>query len=317
MSHILEDELHAYLDQALSRSRCVVIESHLASCAFCSSQRDAIASLRDQTTLLLGTLAPARRIPVSLEELDRRRLAREPRRQRNRRVLWAASVVGALGLGYGLRSVGAVGGTPEVAPVRVATVTTEVQPAPAAPAPGSPSAVASSIPGAQRLSVRPVAVTTTNAPIQEELVPVHDGSTPPSVESSTSSALPTDADPSLQGFWRTVPWDKAQDMAGKAPARVEGVPVEEVQVQPSRQGGSPMMVVAQRLSSGEVIQTIEGPAADVSQLLSRRGDGGLDSAGRPAEALTRGDRMLVVTGELPPDSLRAMVRRVNAAMRVR
>jgi len=106
-------------------------------------------------------------------------------------------------------------------------------------------------------------------------------------------------------------------MAGKAPARVEGVPVEEVQVQPSRQGGSPMMVVAQRLSSGEVIQTIEGPAADVSQLLSRRGDGGLDSAGRPAEALTRGDRMLVVTGELPPDSLRAMVRRVNAAMRVR
>jgi len=317
MSHILEDELHAYLDQALSRSRCVVIESHLASCAFCSSQRDAIASLRDQTTLLLGTLAPARRIPVSLEELDRRRLAREPRRQRNRRVLWAASVVGALGLGYGLRSVGAVGGTPEVAPVRVATVTTEVQPASAAPAPGSPSAVASSIPGAQRLSVRPVAVTTTNAPIQEELVPVHDGSTPPSVESSTSSALPTDADPSLQGFWRTVPWDKAQDMAGKAPARVEGVPVEEVQVQPSRQGGSPMMVVAQRLSSGEVIQTIEGPAADVSQLLSRRGDGGLDSAGRPAEALTRGDRMLVVTGELPPDSLRAMVRRVNAAMRVR
>ena len=78
-----------------------------------------------------------------------------------------------------------------------------------------------------------------------------------------------------------------------------------------------MMVVAQRLSSGEVIQTIEGPTADVSQLLSRRGDGGLDSAGRPAEAMTRGDRMLVVTGELPPDSLRAMVRRVNAAMRVR
>ena len=83
------------------------------------------------------------------------------------------------------------------------------------------------------------------------------------------------------------------------------------------QGGSPMMVVAQRLSSGEVIQTIEGPAADVSQLLSRRGDGGLDSAGRPAEAMQRGDRMLVVTGELPPDSLRAMIRRVNAAMRVK
>ena len=138
-----------------------------------------------------------------------------------------------------------------------------------------------------------------------------------SARAHTSFILPTDADPGLQGFWRTVPWDKAQDVAGKAPARIEGVPVEEVQVQPSRVGGSPMMVVAQRLSSGEVIQTIEGPTADVSQLLSRRGDGGLDSAGRPAEAMQRGDRMLVVTGELPSDSLRAMVRRVNAAMRVR
>jgi len=315
MSHILEDELHAYLDQALSRSRCVVIESHLASCAFCSSQRDAIASLRDQTTLLLGTLAPSRRIPVSLEELDRRRLAREPRRQRNRRALWAASLVGALGLGYGLRSVGAVAGMPDVSPVRVATVTVEPQPATPAPAPAAPSAISPSVTRGQPLAVRPVAVAT-DAPVQEELVPVHDGSAPPSVESSTS-ALPPDPDPGLQGFWRTVPWDRAQDMAGKAPARVEGVPVEEVQVQPSRQGGSPMMVVAQRLSSGEVIQTIEGPTADVSQLLSRRGDGGLDSAGRPAEALMRGDRMLVVTGELPPDSLRAMVRRVNAAMRVR
>jgi len=167
---------------------------------------------------------------------------------------------------------------------------------------------------AQRAVARSAA--TAEAPAPADLAVAHDGSAPPSAETSTT-ALPPDADPGLQGFWRTVPWDKAQDVSGMAPARVEGVPVEEVQVQASRQGGSPMMVVAQRLSSGEVIQTIEGPAADVSQLLSRRGDGGLDSAGRPAEAMQRGDRMLVVTGELPPDSLRAMVRRVNAAMRVR
>lgn len=316
MSHILEEELHAYLDQALSRSRCVVIESHLANCAFCSSQRDAIASLRDQTTHLLATLAPARRIPVSLEELDRRRLAREPRRQRNRRALWAASLVGALGLGYGLRAVGAATRTLDAPPVQVAAARAESQ-----PRPGTVSNTATAIPASMSPVRRPSpvrpAIAAPEAPVPEELIPpAHDRSAPPSVESSTS-ALPPDADPGLQGFWRTVPWDKAQDMAGSAPARVEGVPVEEVQIQPSRQGGSPMMVVAQRLSSGEVIQTIEGPAADVTQLLSRRGDGGLDSAGRPAEALTRGDRMLVVTGELPPDSLRAMVRRVNAAMRVR
>jgi hypothetical protein len=312
MSHILEDELHAYLDQALSRSRCVIIESHLASCGFCSSQRDAIAALRDQTTLLLGTLAPARRIPPSLEELERRRLAREPERRRHRRALWAASLVGAIGLGYGLSAMNgairtrqeiAVAGTPVAQPA-VASIPAELPPVvPAAMRPAEPRPAATA----------PAVTVAMSEPARRE---VPDHSTPPSVESSTS-ALPNDADPGLQGFWRTVPWDKAQDVAGQEPARVEGVPVEEVQVQPSHQGGSPMMVVAQRLSSGEVIQTIEGPTADVSRLLSRRGDGGLDSAGRPAEAMQRGDRMIVVTGELPPDSLRAMVRRVNAAMRVR
>jgi hypothetical protein len=310
MSHIPEDELHAYLDQALSRSQCVVIESHLANCSFCSSQRDAIAALRDQTTLLLGTLAPARRIPPSLEELNRWQLAREPRRQRTRRALWAASLVGALGLGYGIRSFGPA--QPAVAaPGPVASAVLEAPVADAASS-GSTTAVPVAMRPA-RNTVRPPTVAAVSAP--NESLPVHDGSTPPSVESSTS-ALPTDPDPG-QGFWRTVPWDKAEAVAGKVPARVEGVPVEEVQVQPSRKGGSPMMVVAQRLSSGEVIQTIEGPAADVTELLSRRGDGGLDSAGRPAEAMQRGDRMLVVTGELPPDSLRAMIRRVNAAQRVK
>ncbi|MGH7585011.1 MAG: anti-sigma factor family protein, partial [Gemmatimonadales bacterium] len=58
MRHIPEDELHAYLDQGLSRSQCVEIESHLAGCPACSSARDEIAGLRDRTTALLGRLAP-------------------------------------------------------------------------------------------------------------------------------------------------------------------------------------------------------------------------------------------------------------------
>ena len=314
MQHIPEDELHAYLDQALSRSRCVVIESHLANCTACSSQRDAIAALRDQTTLLLGTLAPPRRIPVSLEELERRIVAERPRRIRNRRALWAASLIGALALGYGLRP--SAGDSPTVIDVvelpagSTGTERRDALPPAVAPAPSVvPVAMrpASETP-AQRL-VKPESGTVAVASTRRSV-----GS--PSVETSTS-ALPTDPEPGLEGYWRTVPWDKAEDVAGQAPARVEGVPVEEVQVQASRQGGGTMMVVAQRLSSGQVIQTIEGPTADVSKLLARRGDGGLDSAGRPAEAVQRGDRMLVVTGELPPDSLRAMVRRVNAAMRVR
>jgi anti-sigma factor RsiW len=63
MRHIPEDELHAYLDQGLSRSQCVEIESHLAVCHMCRIARDGIAALRDRTTALLTRLAPPRSIP--------------------------------------------------------------------------------------------------------------------------------------------------------------------------------------------------------------------------------------------------------------
>ena len=88
------------------------------------------------------------------------------------------------------------------------------------------------------------------------------------------------------------------------------------------------MVVAQQLSSGQVIRTIEGPATDVSQLLSRRSIAEVDSlflAGdtsgvgdaNHAMAMQVGDRMLAITGDLPSDSLRAMIRRLNAEMRTK
>jgi hypothetical protein len=91
------------------------------------------------------------------------------------------------------------------------------------------------------------------------------------------------------------------------------------------------MVVAQQLASGEVIRTIEGPTTDVSHLLARRtmtdpaptlavrdsadtGSRGADRTDRTM-AMERGDRMLVITGALPSDSLLAMIRRLNAEMR--
>ena len=88
------------------------------------------------------------------------------------------------------------------------------------------------------------------------------------------------------------------------------------------------MVVAQQLSSGEVIRTIEGPTNDVSHLLAQRTmsdsdptliriDSNGTRSGGPDRtmAMQRGDRMLVITGALPSDSLLAMIRRLNAEMR--
>src|SRR5690349_24935860 len=70
MRHIPEEELHAYLDQGLSRSQCVEIESHLAACPACQSERDSIAALRDRTTALLAKLAPPRGVPPAFAPLQ-------------------------------------------------------------------------------------------------------------------------------------------------------------------------------------------------------------------------------------------------------
>src|SRR5919202_534093 len=101
MRHIPEEELHAYLDQAPSRSQCVEIESHLAVCPSCQSARDGIAALRDRTTALLAKLAPPRGFPPAFESL-RRRAALEvsARRRRIQLVAWVASLVLAVGLGW-------------------------------------------------------------------------------------------------------------------------------------------------------------------------------------------------------------------------
>jgi hypothetical protein len=127
------------------------------------------------------------------------------------------------------------------------------------------------------------------------------------------------------GMWRTMSWDGARNEAGDELPHIEGLPVIRVQVQATDHGRRPLMVVAQQLASGQVIETIEGPASDVSQFLSRRGEGatalapgevGLPSAADQSMAMqVGGDRMLAVTGALPPDSLRAMIRRISAEMR--
>jgi len=101
MRHIPEDELHAYLDQGLSRSQCVEIESHLAGCGACQAARDSIAALRDRTTALLSRLAPPRSFPAPFETL-RRRAAVEvsAHRRRVHRAAWAASIVAAVAFGW-------------------------------------------------------------------------------------------------------------------------------------------------------------------------------------------------------------------------
>jgi hypothetical protein len=342
MRHIPEDELHAYLDQGLSRSQCVEIESHLAACSSCRATRDGIAALRDRTTALLARLAPARRFPPAFDTL--RELADErlnTRRRRIRASAWAASLVAALGLGWTASTLVGPGRATSVAtrerpaieqpvaavPPRTVAAGPESVPVPATSS--APVATASGAPAAP-----PARAETTSAPaaarqaredsIRAAKLAVLDPAPALELEPLESDQPP--AGEQFAGIWRTMSWDGAQSEAGQSLPHIDGLPVLRVQVQANDRGKRPLMVVAQQLASGQVIQTIEGPASDVSQLLSRRstvasGNGlsvtitDAEPAADQAMAMQRGDRMIAITGALPSDSLRAMIRRINAEMR--
>jgi hypothetical protein len=147
----------------------------------------------------------------------------------------------------------------------------------------------------------------------------------PAPELTGLDAPESRGDVDLDGMWRTMSWDGANAESGTRLPHIDGLPVVRVQVQSGELGTRPVTVVAQQLASGQVIRTIEGPASDVSQLLSRRAMSDVDSLFLPGDtggsgashamAMQLGDRMLAITGDLPSDSLRAMIRRLNAELR--
>ena len=304
MPHIPEDELHAYLDQALGRLRCVEIESHLAECTRCRDARDGIAALRDRTTALLARLAPRRTVVPSYGEIRRRA---QLRMLQHRRVVagmaWAASVVIALGIGWTASEVyrapaPAVAAAPVESPV-VAPPTD----APQTQASQTDAPPAEATRGAARVESAPVR-TVRSAPAPEpRLAPV-----PVANRTSPSAAS--------QG-WRTVAWDAAPG----APVRPDSTAAEPPPPAPA-QGA----VVTRQLANGEVMRSVSGVPSDVSTLLSGRPQPPAESRlapptmppayGNGALAL-RQRGAAAAPSAIPSDSLRAMMRRLNLMLQVR
>ncbi|HEU4954817.1 MAG TPA: zf-HC2 domain-containing protein [Gemmatimonadales bacterium] len=336
MRHIPEEELHAYLDQALSRSQCVEIESHLAGCSSCRATRDGIAALRDRTTALLARLAPPRRVPMVFEALRHEGdLRASIRRRRIRAAAWAASLVLAVGTGWAAAALSRQEPSRQVAqaplspPAQQTVAAVETTPALPAQSPDTHApAKAPPHPARAERSERPTERAEPAQPANRDVADLRAKLALLDVSAPVELApIEPGADRAAEsgGMWRTMSWDGARNETGDELPHIEGLPVIRVQVQATDHGRRPLMVVAQQLASGQVIETIEGPANDVSQFLSRRVDGatalapgevGLPTAADQSMAMqVGGDRMLAVTGALPPDSLRAMIRRINAEMR--
>jgi len=290
MRHIPEEELHAYLDQALSRAQAVEIESHLAGCARCRMERDAIAGLRDRTTALLATLAPARSIQrPAWAELRRRHHLTTARRARIIRAgVWAASLVAAIGLGYGSHWWLDHTRAEELAGTRDTLLS---------PTPTVPAATTVVTPVVASRSPAPRVTPTASRPRPIERL-----------EFDTLSSAPTVP---ASGVWRTESLERAID-AGLTVPRVAGLPVLQIQVQDAPASSSSLVAVEQVLTGGELVRTIEGPADEMAALDRSAVASSAAGADAPSSVSMRtGNRMLLMTARIPADSLRALLAKLR------
>ncbi len=329
MRHIPEEELHAYLDQALSRNQCVEIECHLAACPWCQVERDAIASLRDRTTALLGLLGPERiPIPPPLDALARRKPSVRFTLPWSRRGTWAALLAGAVLSGYGIHSLRDRQASRQDVPDRMAgeTVTRTDPSSPSRstipPAPMDPSPAGDPEP----LPVATLATQTVGHRTTERPAPPSRASDSPvrSLDIRSVSGGTEGSDLALGGLWKTVPWEEAEGLTDNMVPRIEGLPVLEVRVQQRSSEERPLVVVTQQHPGGETVRTIEGPVEEVASLVTRQ----MDVAGHewrtsdptrtPPEYVgtaggsvpRRSIRAMTVIGRLPTDTLNALRQRL-------
>lgn len=322
MRHIPEEELHAYLDQALSRSQCVEIERHLTRCPRCRMTREEIASIRDRTTDLLARLGPATFISPPFEQIRHQTQHRSRRRRYQTAALIAAGLT--LAVLMQTRSVYPTPGAATIAEARQlppatgsssgreATQPPETAPAkrpavePARPVTGTP---------AKDEERRPVPDQKTSVPIRH---PAAAAATPPAGtltavtfenpgaaealefsslgEMAPIEAQPVERVPTPPGLWLTVGSSDGTTAAPSNAARIPGLPVLSVRVQPGEPGDA-VVAVDQMLENGEVVRTLSGPPERVHTALA--GDGAFHDtpdAGRLTITIRQGDRMVAVTG---------------------
>lgn len=330
--HIPEEEIHAYLDQALSRSQAVEIERHLSRCPACQAARDAIAALRDRTTdILAGLGTPPMIVPPAFTELQARHAA--GRSWRSRWMVgsvWAAGLAGALLTGHGSLQPGP--GNPldpasSVAGLQVATpISAQVAPTtshkPANITSPRPAAQSASPESRRLVRVAPASEPSTGgfanaietdpgtyfAGVAAEPAA---GLAAAGADEPEVSAVPVgNQDPGLTGLWRTIAPDSAGAVANGGVPLVPGFAVLRMRMQPG-DNGAEVVAVDQLLESGELIRTISGPAQRVAALVSGNGD--RDSDSRMTVTIRQADRMVAVTG--PADALGSLLVRVNARRR--
>ena len=337
MRHVPDEELHPYLDQALSRSQCVEIETHLAQCGHCRDRRDEIAALRDRTTALLGLLTPRQLIVPPPFEALAERLSREPvpplwQIRLRRASLWAAGVMAAVGAGWVGRSVldPHEGAPPSVdstftrlantaVPAPVPTLDPSPAQAELAPAPrrlAVPDARPAGPPAPRTSGVRLTSLVSAPATFPQALSINSDIGLPEGGR-VVNPVVSTIAPSSFGPLWQGVQWEDALERVGSGLPYVEGLLVVGVLLHPGEPGERPTAIVAQQDPGGEMIFSIEGPPAKVDQVMKQQGTQlhsseltrtTPDYVSVSGGGMRRVNRVLRVTGRMSVDSLNVLAR---------
>ena len=306
MRHIPEDELHAYLDQALSRSQCIEIETHLAGCAPCRDDRDLIAALRDRTTLLLAKVAPRATQAPPFAQLIARVDERRKTSWRRLAVL-AAGLAGAVVAGWGMRAML----DPHTPSGPRVPVSLAIDPA------RSPARSPVELTAGPVAMSPPVREYDPGAPAPVQLA----ATTPATVVPSTASRPATSLRLNLGEGWVTSTREEAREAAQNLIPEVPGLSVSEIRLRAGDGQERPVMVVAQTLHGGGTIFTVEGPVNAVAELVALQVRSGNVSASEPTRSapdylpsgagFQRTPRIMAVMGPLSPDSLNVLAQRVT------
>ena len=305
MRHIPEDELHAYLDQALSRSQCIEIETHLARCAPCRDDRDQIAGLRDRTTLLLARVAPRVSAPPPYAQL----LARSEERRKTswrRLAVLAAGLAGAAVAGWGMRAMldpHTPAGVGLPAAVALAAPSDPAAPATAGPVVSGRGPVILSVPEPQ-----PAAPTVRLA-----------STTPPVVTTPAVTGRPVGG-LTLGDGWVARSRGEAEAAGQNLIPEVPGLTVDGIRLRHGVGQERPVVIVAQTLPEGGTVYTVEGPVDAVAELVADQLSSGVFRASEPTRSAPdylpfgtgyrRAPRVLAVLGALSSDSLNVLAQRI-------
>lgn len=289
--HVPEEELHAWLDGALSKGQSAEIAEHLLGCLLCRAAHAEAVAVRDRASAILALAAPVgtRRALPNAQPASRRRQSA------------IAAAVGVLMLG------GWLANQPATLALPTPRLSTMAFVAPAMHASFLENAALQGD-GRRARSRRLIF----EATLRPEVV------RPAAVRRVVPLAPVAEVDPAID--WEPISWEEALTAAGGSLARLEGLPVTGVRLQQNGVGIRPTFFVKQRLPDGRALWVIEGPEDRVEPVHAAVEASGLASSvalrTRPdyvttGESTVRTLRVVTIAASLPKDSVDALTARLR------